>query len=111
MLKPMLHDSGLAVAVSALLAPERNRNALVLVLAADHVVRKFRAALRALAGADATQSRSGRSQFVNSTPDGLRPVDDGEGNSPRSLSKPQIAVQIQVLRKRSANSAFELGSA
>src|SRR5262249_22460672 len=43
----MRRDSGLAVAVSALLAAERNRNALVLVLAADHVVRKpdeFRAA-------------------------------------------------------------------
>src|SRR5499427_1947501 len=46
-LEPMRRDSGLAVAVSALLAAERNRNALVLVLAADHVVRKpdeFRAA-------------------------------------------------------------------
>ena len=46
-LEPMRRDSGLAVAVSALLAAERDRNALVLVLAADHVVRKpdeFRAA-------------------------------------------------------------------
>ena len=46
-LEPMRRDSGLAVAVSALLAAERNRDALVLVLAADHVVRKpdeFRAA-------------------------------------------------------------------
>ena len=106
----MLHDSGLAVAVSALLAAERNRNALVLVLAADHVVRKFRAALRALAGAGCDAISLGSVPVRNSTPDGLRPVDDGEGNSPRSLSKPQIAVQIQVLRKRSANSAFELGS-
>jgi mannose-1-phosphate guanylyltransferase / mannose-6-phosphate isomerase len=39
-LEPMPRDSGLAVAVSALLAAERDRNALVLVLAADHVVRK-----------------------------------------------------------------------
>src|SRR5260370_30772201 len=46
-LEPMRCDSGLAVAVSALLAAERDRSALVLVLAADHVVRKpddFRAA-------------------------------------------------------------------
>jgi len=46
-LEPMRRDSGLAVAVSALLAAERDRDALVLVLAADHVVRKpdeFRAA-------------------------------------------------------------------
>ena len=35
-LKPTLCDSGLAVAVSALLAADRNRNAFVLVLAADH---------------------------------------------------------------------------
>jgi hypothetical protein len=46
----------LPVAVSALLASDRNRNAFVLVLAADH----------------------------------------GEGNSPRSLSKAQTAVQIRV---------------
>src|SRR4029077_2332945 len=39
-LEPMRRDSGLAVAVSALLAAERDRDALVLVLAADHVVRK-----------------------------------------------------------------------
>src|SRR5258707_593079 len=46
-LEPMRRDSGPAVAVSAVLAAERDRNALVLVLAADHVVRKpeeFRAA-------------------------------------------------------------------
>jgi mannose-1-phosphate guanylyltransferase len=42
-------DSGPAVAVSAVLAAERNRDALVLVLAADHVIRKpdeFREACR-----------------------------------------------------------------
>jgi mannose-1-phosphate guanylyltransferase / mannose-6-phosphate isomerase len=39
-LEPMRRDSGPAVAVAAVLAAERNRNALVLVLAADHVVRK-----------------------------------------------------------------------
>src|SRR5215472_1038695 len=53
-LEPMRRDSGLAVAVSALLAAERNRDALVLVLAADHVVRKpdeFRAACRSAASA------------------------------------------------------------
>src|SRR5205085_12139097 len=46
-LEPMSRDSGPAVAVSAVLAAERDRDALVLVLAADHVVRKpdeFRAA-------------------------------------------------------------------
>src|SRR5262249_38685977 len=39
-LEPVRRDSGLAVAISAVLAAERNRNGLVLVLAADHVVRK-----------------------------------------------------------------------
>jgi mannose-1-phosphate guanylyltransferase / mannose-6-phosphate isomerase len=39
-LEPVRRDSGPAVAVSAVLAAERNRDALVLVLAADHVVRK-----------------------------------------------------------------------
>jgi len=39
-LEPMGRDSGPAVAVSALLAAQRDRDALVLVLAADHVVRK-----------------------------------------------------------------------
>jgi mannose-1-phosphate guanylyltransferase/mannose-6-phosphate isomerase len=48
-LEPMRRDSGPAVAVFALLAAERDRNALALVLAADHVVREpdeFRAAWR-----------------------------------------------------------------
>src|SRR5262249_46409889 len=39
-LEPVRRDSGPAVAVSAALAVERDRDALVLVLAADHVVRK-----------------------------------------------------------------------
>src|SRR5260370_8170768 len=39
-LEPMRCDSGLAVAVSAVLAAERNPNTLVLVLPPDHVVRK-----------------------------------------------------------------------
>jgi mannose-1-phosphate guanylyltransferase/mannose-6-phosphate isomerase len=39
-LEPMRRDSGPAVAVAAVLAAQRNRDALVLVLAADHVVRK-----------------------------------------------------------------------
>jgi mannose-1-phosphate guanylyltransferase / mannose-6-phosphate isomerase len=46
-LEPVRRDSGPAVAVSAVFAAERDRDALVLVLAADHVVRKpdeFRAA-------------------------------------------------------------------
>jgi mannose-1-phosphate guanylyltransferase / mannose-6-phosphate isomerase len=55
-LEPMRRDSGPAVAVSAVLAAERDRGALVLVLAADHVVRKpdeFRDACRRAAGAAA----------------------------------------------------------
>ena len=39
-LEPMRRDSGPAVAVSAVLATQRDRVALVLVLAADHVIRK-----------------------------------------------------------------------
>src|SRR5213593_1751751 len=48
-LEPMRRDSGPAVAVCAVLATERDAEALVLVLAADHVIRKpeeFRAACR-----------------------------------------------------------------
>ena len=47
-LEPMRRDSGPAVAVAAVLAMERDREALALVLAADHVIRKpdeFRAGL------------------------------------------------------------------
>ena len=53
-LEPMRRDSGPAVAVSAVLAAERDRDALVLVLAADHVVRnpeEFRRACRLAAEA------------------------------------------------------------
>src|ERR1700731_2325152 len=39
-LEPMRRDSGPAVAVAAVLAAARNADAIVLVLAADHVVRK-----------------------------------------------------------------------
>jgi mannose-1-phosphate guanylyltransferase/mannose-6-phosphate isomerase len=39
-LEPMRRDSGPAVAVAALLAAQRDRQALVLVLAADHVITK-----------------------------------------------------------------------
>ena len=55
-LEPMRRDSGPAVAVAAVLAAERDREALVLVLAADHVVRKpdkFRDACRHAAAAAA----------------------------------------------------------
>jgi mannose-1-phosphate guanylyltransferase/mannose-6-phosphate isomerase len=58
-LEPMRRDSGPAVAVSAVLASERDANALVLVLAADHVIGKlaeFRAACR-LAAQTAAQGR------------------------------------------------------
>src|SRR3979411_1768435 len=51
-LAPMRRDSGPAFAVSAVLALERDADALVLVLAADHVVRKldaFRDACRCAA--------------------------------------------------------------
>jgi len=39
-LEPMRRDSGPAVAVAAVLAGQRDRDALVLVLAADHIIRK-----------------------------------------------------------------------
>jgi mannose-1-phosphate guanylyltransferase/mannose-6-phosphate isomerase len=58
-LEPMRRDSGPAVAVSAALAAERNRDALVLVLAADHVIRKpdrFRESCQ-LAAAAAAEGR------------------------------------------------------
>ena len=55
-LEPVRRDSGPAVAVAALLAAERDPEAVVLVLAADHVIRKpdeFRAACRQAAEAAA----------------------------------------------------------
>jgi mannose-1-phosphate guanylyltransferase/mannose-6-phosphate isomerase len=55
-LEPMRRDSGPAVAVAAVLAMERDRDALALVLAADHVIRKpqeFREACRGAAAAAA----------------------------------------------------------
>src|SRR5262249_31829886 len=55
-LEPMRRDSWPAVTVAAVLAAERDRNALVLVLAADHVIRKpeaFRDACRSAASAAA----------------------------------------------------------
>ena len=55
-LEPMRRDSGPAVAVAAILAEERDPEALVLMLAADHVVRKpdeFHQASRCAAGAAA----------------------------------------------------------
>src|SRR5512133_2801284 len=58
-LEPARRDSGPAVAVSAVLAAGRDRDALVLVLAADHVIRKpeaFRDACRSAASA-ATEGR------------------------------------------------------
>jgi mannose-1-phosphate guanylyltransferase/mannose-6-phosphate isomerase len=56
-LEPMRRDSGPAVAVAAALAEQRDPQAAVLVLAADHVVRKpeeFVAACRSAAAAVAT---------------------------------------------------------
>ena len=53
-LEPVRRDSGPAVAVSAVLAMQRDRDALVLVLAADHVIRRpddFREACRRAAAA------------------------------------------------------------
>jgi mannose-1-phosphate guanylyltransferase / mannose-6-phosphate isomerase len=55
-LEPMRRDSGPAVAVAAVLAMERDREALALVLAADHVIRKpqeFHAVCRRAAAAAA----------------------------------------------------------
>jgi mannose-1-phosphate guanylyltransferase / mannose-6-phosphate isomerase len=55
-LEPLRRDSGPAVAVSAVLAADRDRDALVLVLAADHVMHKpdaFREACRHAAAAAA----------------------------------------------------------
>jgi mannose-1-phosphate guanylyltransferase/mannose-6-phosphate isomerase len=55
-LEPMRRDSGPAVAVAAVLAMERDRDAVALVLASDHVIRKpqeFREACRSAAVAAA----------------------------------------------------------
>jgi mannose-1-phosphate guanylyltransferase/mannose-6-phosphate isomerase len=67
-LEPARRDSGPAVAVAAALAAERDPQAIVLVLAADHVVRKpeqFRQACRDAAAA----ARDGRIVTFGITPD------------------------------------------
>ena len=58
-LEPTRRDSGPAVAVAAVLAAERNRDALVLVLAADHVMRSLKNSAK-LAGKAAEVAAEGR---------------------------------------------------
>jgi mannose-1-phosphate guanylyltransferase len=67
-LKLMRRDSGLAVAVSALLAAERDRDAFVLVLSADHVVRKPYEFREACQRAPRSPLRGGSSPSASSPP-------------------------------------------
>jgi mannose-1-phosphate guanylyltransferase/mannose-6-phosphate isomerase len=67
-LEPVRRDSGPAVAVAAVLAAERNPDALVLMLAADHVVRKKEEFLRVCRQAAAVAARGRIVTF------GIRPV-------------------------------------
>jgi mannose-1-phosphate guanylyltransferase/mannose-6-phosphate isomerase len=55
--EPMRRDSGRAVAVAALLAAERDAQAIVLVLAADHVMRKPDAFIEACRQASAVAAK------------------------------------------------------
>lgn len=58
-LEPMRCDSAMAIAVAALLARERDQTATVLILAADHVIRKL-AAFKAACKEAATAAADGR---------------------------------------------------
>jgi mannose-1-phosphate guanylyltransferase/mannose-6-phosphate isomerase len=91
-LEPMPRDSGPAVAVAATLAVERAPDALVLVLAADHVMAKpdaFREACRGAAAAAA----EGRIVTFGIEPTGavtsygyIRPGDNLNGGQARAVS-------------------------
>jgi mannose-1-phosphate guanylyltransferase/mannose-6-phosphate isomerase len=106
-LEPMPRDSGPAVAVAATLAVERARDALVLVLAADHVIAKpdaFREACRGAAAAAA----GGRIVTFGIEPRGavtsygyIRPGDNLNGGQARAVSafveKPDAATAAQYV--------------
>src|SRR5262249_60386715 len=109
-LEPMRRDSGLAVAVSALLAAERDRNALVLILAADHVLRKpdeFRAACQraAIAAAEGRIVTFGIEPTHPATSYGyLRPGEKLNGASARTVEafveKPDAASAAHYMAER-----------
>jgi mannose-1-phosphate guanylyltransferase/mannose-6-phosphate isomerase len=107
-LEPMRRDSGPAVTVAAVLAAERDRNALVLVLAADHVIRKpeaFRDACRSAASAAA----EGRIVTFGIEPTGpvtsygyVRPGAKLNGTSVRAVEAPRSRCRDRRdLRRRS----------
>ena len=86
-LEPVRRDSGPAVAVAAVLAAGRDPDAIVLVLAADHVVRKpeeFRAACRQAAAAAA----AGRSSPSASRPRIRRRITATSAPARRSTAAP-----------------------
>ena len=109
-LEPMRRDSGPAVTVAAVLAAERDRNALVLVLAADHVIRKpeaFRDACRSAASAAA----EGRIVTFGIEPTGpvtsygyVRPGEKLNGTSVRTVEafveKPDAATAATYVAER-----------
>src|SRR5262249_35768707 len=109
-LEPMRRDSGPAVAISALLAAERDRNALVLVLAADHLVRKpdeLRAVCRR-AAAEAAEGRMvtfGIEATYPATSYGyIRPGEKLNGASARTVEafveKPDAATAANYVAER-----------
>jgi hypothetical protein len=67
-LEPMPRDSGPAVAVAAVLAADRDRDALVLVLAADHVIRKPDASAKPAGTPLQPRPRAGSSPSASSRP-------------------------------------------
>ncbi len=106
-LEPMRRDSGPAVAVAAALAAERDPQAIVLVLAADHVVRKpeqFHEACRAAA----TAARAGRIVTFGIKPDHPavnygyirpgRPLDGGAAHEVEAfVEKPDAVVAARYV--------------
>src|SRR6476659_1330312 len=123
-LEPMRRDSGPAVTVAAVLAAEHDSNALVLVLAADHVIRKpeaFRDACRSAASAAA----EGRIVTFGIEPTGpitsygyVRPGEKLKGASVRAvdafIEKPDAATAATYVADRylwnSGNFLFHAGT-
>ena len=104
-LEPMRRDSGPAVAVSAVLAAERDRDALVLVLAADHVVRKpdeFRASLPARCR---SRGREGGSSPSASSPPIRRRITATSARARSSMAQRVHAVEAFVEKPDAATAA------
>jgi len=84
-LEPMRRDSALAVAIAAALAAERDPTAIVLILAADHVLREPGAFIAACREA-ATFAAEGRIVTLVSVPRRRPPITATYGRAQNSTA-------------------------